>query len=79
MPEKTKAYLEHGKAKIPPLKVIRDLYQAGVVDPTKVVRSALQNSISVSTLLLSSDALITDAPEKEGGDDHDHDHDHEDY
>jgi len=42
-----------------------DLVEAGVVDPTKVVRSALQNAVSVATLLLSSDALITDLPKKE--------------
>jgi chaperonin GroEL len=42
-----------------------DLVEAGVVDPTKVVRSALQNAVSVATLLLSSDALVTDLPKKE--------------
>ncbi len=47
-----------------------DMHQAGILDPTKVVRTALQNAISVSGVLLSSDALITDAPKKEdkGGD-----------
>ncbi len=39
-----------------------DLVQAGIIDPTKVTRSALQNAASVSTLLLTSDALIADAP-----------------
>ncbi len=42
-----------------------DLVDAGVVDPTKVVRSALQNAVSVATLLLSSDTLVTDAPKRE--------------
>ncbi|MSR45501.1 MAG: chaperonin GroEL [Planctomycetes bacterium] len=53
-----------------------DLVEAGVVDPTKVVRTALQNAVSVATLLLSSDALITDAPkrEKSGGGHDDHGH-----
>jgi chaperonin GroEL len=40
-----------------------DLVQAGIIDPTKVTRSALQNAASVATLLLTSDALIADMPE----------------
>jgi chaperonin GroEL len=47
-----------------------DMVQAGIIDPTKVTRSALQHAASVSTLLLTSDALIADAPadgEKKGG------------
>ncbi|WP_435019291.1 chaperonin GroEL [Tundrisphaera sp. TA3] len=40
-----------------------DLVKAGIIDPTKVTRSALQNAASVSTLLLTSDALIADLPE----------------
>jgi chaperonin GroEL len=39
-----------------------DLVKAGIIDPTKVTRYALQNAASVSTLLLTSDALIADAP-----------------
>ena len=39
-----------------------DMVQAGIIDPTKVTRSALQNAASVSILLLTSDALIADAP-----------------
>ncbi len=39
-----------------------DMVQAGIIDPTKVTRSALQNAASVSTLLLTSDALIADMP-----------------
>ncbi|NBU77118.1 MAG: molecular chaperone GroEL, partial [Planctomycetes bacterium] len=50
-----------------------DMVKAGIIDPTKVVRSALQNAASVSTLLLTSDALIADLPAKDekkaGGDD----------
>jgi chaperonin GroEL len=42
-----------------------DLVKAGIIDPTKVTRSALQNAASVSTLLLTSDALIADMPKKE--------------
>ncbi|MEO2033403.1 MAG: chaperonin GroEL [Planctomycetaceae bacterium] len=39
-----------------------DLVKAGVIDPTKVTRTALQNAASVSTLLLTSDALIAEKP-----------------
>ncbi len=42
-----------------------DMVQAGIIDPTKVTRSALQNAASVSTLLLTSDALIADAPKSD--------------
>jgi chaperonin GroEL len=42
-----------------------DLVKAGVIDPTKVTRTALQNAASVATLLLTSDALIAEAPKKD--------------
>ena len=42
-----------------------DLVKAGIIDPTKVTRSALQNAASVATLLLTSDALIADLPKEE--------------
>jgi len=42
-----------------------DLVEAGVIDPTKVARTALQNAASVATLMLTSDALIADAPKKD--------------
>jgi chaperonin GroEL len=42
-----------------------DLVTEGIIDPAKVVRSALQNAASVSTLLLTSDALVADAPKDE--------------
>jgi len=41
-----------------------DLIKAGIVDPTKVVRSALQNAASIASLLLTTECLITDKPEK---------------
>ncbi|HTU27112.1 MAG TPA: chaperonin GroEL [Pirellulales bacterium] len=44
-----------------------DLVKAGVIDPTKVTRTALQNAASVATLLLTSDALIAEKPKKEAG------------
>jgi chaperonin GroEL len=42
-----------------------DLAKAGVIDPTKVVRLALQNASSVASLLLTTDALVSELPEKE--------------
>jgi chaperonin GroEL len=42
-----------------------DLVKAGVVDPTKVTRSALQNAASIAGLLLTTEALVTEVPEKE--------------
>jgi chaperonin GroEL len=45
--------------------VYEDLVKAGVIDPTKVTRTALQNASSVATLLLTSDALIAEAPKKD--------------
>jgi chaperonin GroEL len=49
-----------------------DLVKSGIIDPTKVTRIALQNAASVSTLLLTSDALIAEMPKDGhpgGGDD----------
>ncbi len=43
-----------------------DLIKAGVIDPVKVVRSALENAASVSSLMLTTEAMIADAPKKEG-------------
>ena len=42
-----------------------DLYQAGIIDPTKVTRSALQNASSVSSLVLTTEAAVAEIPEKE--------------
>ncbi|MCA9075551.1 MAG: chaperonin GroEL [Planctomycetaceae bacterium] len=44
-----------------------DLVKAGVIDPVKVTRTALQNAASVATLLLTSDALIAEAPKDDKG------------
>ncbi|HEY4328889.1 MAG TPA: chaperonin GroEL [Phycisphaerae bacterium] len=57
-----------------------DLIKMGVIVPTKVERTALSNAASIASLLLTTDAIISDAPKKEekkaaGG----HDHGHEDY
>jgi len=42
-----------------------DLVKAGIVDPTKVARTALQNAASISGLLLTTEAIVTELPEKE--------------
>ena len=44
-----------------------DLTKAGIIDPAKVTRSALENGSSVAAMILSTEALITDLPEKEKG------------
>ena len=55
-----------------------DLLKAGVIDPAKVTRSALQNAASIASLLLTTEALIADKPEPAaagggaGGGGHDH-------
>ena len=42
-----------------------DLYKAGVIDPTKVTRSALQNAASIASLMLTTEAIICEIPEEE--------------
>jgi chaperonin GroEL len=42
-----------------------DLVKAGIVDPKKVTRTALQNAASIAGLLLTTECLITDVPEKD--------------
>jgi chaperonin GroEL len=42
-----------------------DLFEAGIVDPTKVVRVALENAVSVASVLLLTEATMTEIPEKE--------------
>ena len=56
-----------------------DLVAAGIIDPTKVVRTALQNAASIAGLMLTTDAAVADAPESKkaapqasGGDDYDY-------
>ncbi len=44
-----------------------DLVKAGIIDPTKVVRSALQNAASVAGLMLTTECVISDKPEENGG------------
>ena len=42
-----------------------DMKKAGIVDPTKVTRSALQNATSIASMVITTESLVTDAPEKE--------------
>ena len=44
-----------------------DMIQAGIVDPAKVTRSAIQNAVSVVALLLTTEVLVTDIPKEDGG------------
>ena len=43
-----------------------NMIEKGIIDPTKVVRSALQNAASIAAMVLITDSLVTDIPEKEG-------------
>ena len=45
---------------------MEDLLKAGVIDPAKVTRSALQNAASIAALILTTEALVADKPEKNG-------------
>ena len=43
-----------------------DMKKAGIVDPTKVTRSALQNAASIASMILTTESLVTDSPEQKG-------------
>jgi chaperonin GroEL len=45
---------------------IEDLFHAGVVDPLKVTRTALQNAASIGALILTTETLVADRPDAEG-------------
>ena len=49
-------------------EVFEDLVAAGVIDPAKVTRTALQNAASIAGLMLTTEAMIADAPDEKGGD-----------
>jgi chaperonin GroEL len=57
-------------------EVYEDLVKAGVIDPAKVVRNALQNAASIASLLLTTEALVSEIPEDKksdgGGGGHSH-------
>ena len=42
-----------------------DMLEKGIIDPTKVTRSALQNAASIAGLLMTTEALVTEMPEKD--------------
>ena len=45
---------------------VEDLVKSGIIDPTMVTRSALQNAASIGKNILTTEAIVTDAPEKAG-------------
>jgi len=51
-------------------KFVSDMIKSGIIDPLKVTRTALENAVSVSAMLLTTEAVVTDLPEKK--DDHGH-------
>jgi chaperonin GroEL len=54
----------------------KDMVAAGIIDPTKVVRVALQDAASVAGLLITTEAMVTDRPEPKAGAGMSHDHSH---
>ncbi|MCS7220228.1 MAG: chaperonin GroEL, partial [Anaerolineae bacterium] len=42
-----------------------DMFQAGIIDPAKVTRSAVENAASIAAMILTTEALVTEVPEKE--------------
>ncbi len=58
-----------------------DMIAMGILDPAKVTRLALQNAASVASLMITTEAMVSDAPEpkKKNGAGHAHDHDHDDF
>ena len=51
-------------------KYINDMLKAGIIDPLKVTRTALENAVSIAAMLLTTEAAVTDLPEKK--DEHNH-------
>jgi chaperonin GroEL len=52
------------------LDKFEDLVEAGIIDPTKVTRFALQNAASAAAMFLTTEAVVTDLPEKKGKHNH---------
>ena len=44
---------------------LHDLYKLGIIDPTKVVRTALQDAASIASLLVTTEAMVAEKPKKE--------------
>jgi chaperonin GroEL len=53
-----------------------DLVAAGIIDPVKVTRSALENAVSIAGMLLTTDALVVEKPEEDEDESHGHSHGH---
>jgi chaperonin GroEL len=53
-----------------------DMVAAGVIDPVKVTRSALENAASIAAMLLTTEALVVEKPAEKKGDGHSHGHGH---
>lgn len=56
---------------------IEDLIKAGIIDPVKVIRYALQNAASIASMIITTECLVSDVPEKKddkGGNHHEHPH-----
>lgn len=51
-------------------KYLDDMIKAGIIDPLKVTRTALENAVSVAAMLLTTEAVVADLPKKEGEHDH---------
>jgi chaperonin GroEL len=45
--------------------IYADMIQAGVIDPTKVTRTALENAASIAALMITTETIVTDIPEEE--------------
>ncbi len=63
--EKVKESKEHNFGYDAHKEDYADMIEAGIIDPTKVTRTALQNAASVASLMVTTEAMITDLPEKE--------------
>jgi chaperonin GroEL len=54
-----------------------DMIEMGILDPTKVTRLALQHAASVVSLMITTEAMISELPKPKKNHGHDHDHDHD--
>ena len=64
----TSARRRRATASTPQTGEIEDLVAAGVIDPAMVTRSALQNAASIAKNILTTEAIVAEVPEKDGGD-----------
>ena len=64
MIEKIRNHADHNYGFNAATAEYQDLVKSGVIDPTKVTRSALQNAASIAALMLTTEAMIAEIPEK---------------